>query len=314
MAMNSEIFLIVLPVFLVIGLGFSLKRTGLVNSEFLFSLNRLIYYIALPALLFYKIAMADFIVSFNGALLTGLVVSVLIIFVISYGYAGIRNYRPSVQGAFCQGAFRGNLAYIGLAIVYNAFGEEGFAVAGILLGFLVPLFNFLSVLALILPQRRDTYQIGTFFLVKQIAYNPLILASFGGIIWSFLGLPLPQIVDRALGIVTGMSLPLALIAIGASFSFGKLRGDLAVAALSAGLKIVILPTLTGGLLFLLGVRGQELAIGVLLAGTPTATAAYIMAQQMKSDAELSGAIIMLSTLCSLVTYTIALYFLQFIGV
>jgi hypothetical protein len=313
MAMKSEIFLIVLPVFLVIGLGFSLKRTGLVNSEFLFSLNRLIYYIALPALLFYKIAMADFLVSFNGALLTGLVVSVLIIFVISYGYAGIRRYRPSVQGAFCQGAFRGNLAYIGLAIVYNAFGEKGFAVAGILLGFLVPLFNFLSVLALILPQRRDTYQLGTFFLVKQIAYNPLILASFSGIIWSFLGLPLPQIVDRALGIVTGMSLPLALIAIGASFSFRKLRGDLEVAALSAGLKIVILPTLTGGLLFLLGVRGQELAIGVLLAGTPTATAAYIMAQQMKSDAELSGAIIMLSTLCSLATYTFALYFLQFIG-
>jgi hypothetical protein len=61
------------------------------------------------------------------------------------------------------------------------------------------------------------------------------------------------------------------------------------------------------------VRGQELAIGVLLAGTPTATAAYIMAQQMKSDAELSGAIIMLSTLCSLATYTFALYFLQFIG-
>jgi hypothetical protein len=150
-------------------------------------------------------------------------------------------------------------------------------------------------------------------LVKQIAYNPLILASFSGIIWSFLGLPLPQIVDRALGIVTGMSLPLALIAIGASFSFRKLRGDLEVAALSAGLKIVILPTLTGGLLFLLGVRGQELAIGVLLAGTPTATAAYIMAQQMKSDAELSGAIIMLSTLCSLATYTFALYFLQFIG-
>jgi predicted permease len=312
--MNSEIFLIVLPVFLVIGLGFSLKRTGLVNSDFLFNLNRLIYYIALPALLFYKIATADFFVSFNGPLLAGLVVSILTIFVVSYGYGSLRGYRPSIHGAFCQGAFRGNLAYVGLAIVYNAYGEEGFAVAGILLGFLVPLFNFLSVVALILPKRRDSYRMGTFFWVKQIAYNPLILASFGGIIWSFVALPLPQIVDRAFGIVTGMSLPLALIAIGASFSFRKLRGDLAVAALSACLKIVILPTLAGGILLLLGVRGQELAIGVLLAGTPTATAAYIMAQQLKSDAELSGAIIMLSTLFSLATYTLALYLLQFMGV
>jgi predicted permease len=219
-----------------------------------------------------------------------------------------------VQGAFCQGAFRGNLAYIGLAIVYSAYGEKGFAVAGILLGFLVPLFNFLSVVALLLPQRRASYRMGKYFLVKQIAYNPLILASFSGIIWSFLALPLPGIVERALAIVTGMSLPLALISIGASFSFRKLRGDLAVAALSAFLKIGVLPALAGGILILLGVGGEELAIGVLLAATPTATAAYIMAQQLKSDAELSGTIIMLSTLCSLATYTFALYLLQFLAV
>ena len=312
--MNSEIFLIVLPVFLVIGLGFSLKKTGLVGSEFLLSLNRLIYFIALPALLFYKIATADFLVSFNGPLLAGLVISTLTVFILSYTYGSLRGYQPSAHGAFCQGAFRGNLAYIGLALVYNAYGEEGFAVAGILLGFLVPLFNFLSVLALLLPQRRDSYSMGTFFWVKQVVYNPLILASFGGIVWSFLALPLPLIVDRAFGIVTGMSLPLALIAIGASFSFSKLRGDLAVATLAASLKIVLLPLLAGGILILLGVRGQELAIGVLLAGTPTATAAYIMAQQLKGDAELSGAIIMISTLCSLGTYTFALYFLKFLGV
>ncbi len=312
--MDSEIFLVVLPVFLVIGLGFSLKKTGLVDSDFLFKLNRLIYYIALPALLFYKISMADFFASFNGALLGGLVISVLTIFVISYGYGSLRGYRSSVHGAFCQGAFRGNLAYIGLAIVYNAYGEEGFAIAGILLGFLVPLFNFLSVVALIFPQRRDNHSMGMSFWLKQIANNPLILASFGGIIWSFLRLPMPQIIDRAFGIITGMSLPLALIAIGASFSLRKLRGDLAIAALATCFKIVVLPTLAGGILILLGVRGQELAIGVLLAGTPTATAAYIMAQQLKGDAELSGAIIMLSTLFSLATYTLALYLLQFIGI
>ena len=312
--MNSEIFLIVLPVFLVIGLGFSLKRTGLVNSDFLFNLNRLIYYIALPALLFYKIGTADFKTSFNGLLLAGLVVSVLVIFVISYGYASLRGYRPSVHGTFCQGAFRGNLAYIGLAIVYNAYGEAGFAVAGILLGFIVPLFNFLSVVALLLPNRRDSYQMGFFFWVKQIGSNPLILASFGGISWSFLELPIPQVVDRALGIITGMSLPLALISIGASFSFRKLQGDLGIAALSTCFKVVIMPALTAAVLILFGIHGQELAIGVLLAGTPTATAAYIMAQQLKGDAELSGAIIMLSTLCSLATYTLALYFLHLFSV
>lgn len=111
-----------------------------------------------------------------------------------------------------------------------------------------------------------------------------------------------------------MSLPLALLSIGASFSFRKLQGDLAVAALATCFKVVFLPLLTGVVLFLLGIHGMELAIGVLLAGTPTATAAYIMAQQLKGDAELSGAIIMLSTLCSLATYTLALYVLHLLGI
>ncbi len=308
--MNSEIFLIVLPVFLVIGLGFCLKRTALIHGAFIYDLNRLVYYIALPALLFYKIAGADFFASFNGSLLGGMILVITTVFILSYVLGRLRGYSPAVRGAFCQGAFRGNLAYIGLAIVYNAYGEEGFTKAGILLGFLVPYMNVLSVMALMLPHRREKLGMGRFFWLQQVATNPLIVASFVGILWSFLGLSLPRIVDRALDIVTGMSLPLALISIGASFSFQRLRGDLAPAAVSAAIKIVLMPVLTVLVLLVLGVQGQELAIGVLLAATPTATAAYIMAQQLKCDAELSGAIIMLSTLCSVITYSLALYLLH----
>lgn len=308
--MTSQILLIVLPVFLVIGLGFCLKRTALVHDAFIHDLNRLVYYIALPALLFYKIAGADFFASFNARLLGGMILAITLVFLLSYGVGRFFGYSPAVQGAFCQGAFRGNLAYIGLAIVYNAYGEQGFTRAGILLGFLVPYMNVLSVVALILPHRRQNLEMGRFFWLQQIATNPLIAASFVGIFWSFLGLPLPQILDRALDIVTGMSLPLALIAIGASFSFRKLRGDLRPAAISAGMKIVLMPLLAALLLLALGVHGQEMAIGVLLASTPTATAAYIMAQQLKCDAELSGAIILLSTLCSVFTYSLSLYLLH----
>ena len=311
--MQSDVLVIVLPVFLVIGLGFGLKRTGLVGPDFLFQLNRLIYYIALPALLFYKISTADFSASFNGALLFGLLATTLIIFLLSLGYASLRPWSPAMRGAFCQGSFRGNLAYVGLAIVYNAYGETGFTVAGILLGFMVPLFNFLSVLALSLPHRESRRGPGGVDLLKQVCGNPLIIASFVGISWSYLELPLPQVVDRALNIITGMSLPLALISIGASFSFKKLRGDLGVACLVTCIKIVLMPLLATGLLLLLGIRGDELGIGILLAGTPTATAAYIMAQQMRCDAELSGAIIMLSTLCSLFAYTAGLFLLRFSG-
>ena len=110
---------IVLPVFLVIGLGFALRRTALIDANFLYQLNRLIYYIALPSLLFYKIGTADFGASFNEALVLGLILVIAIGFALSYTWAALRGYPPAVRGTFSQGAFRGNLAYIGLAMVFT---------------------------------------------------------------------------------------------------------------------------------------------------------------------------------------------------
>ncbi|WP_298435027.1 AEC family transporter [Geobacter sp.] len=144
--------------------------------------------------------------------------------------------------------------------------------------------------------------------------NPLVIASFAGILWSFLHLSMPVILDRSLKIATGMSLPLALLAIGGSFSPERLRGDLVMAGLAAGVKVLLLPLIAAGLLVAFGVRGQDLGIGVLFAATPSATATYIMAHQMRGNAELAGSIVMMSTLLSVFSFTLALYLLRRIGV
>jgi hypothetical protein len=313
MPLFVDILTIVLPVFLVIVLGYLLKRLELIDATFLYQTNRLVYYICLPLLLFYKIGTADFFANFNGALVIGSAMAIAAGFLLSYGYAALRGYPPAARGAFSQGAFRGNLAYMGLAIVFNAYGETGFTRAGILMGFLVPVLNLFAVLALLLPHRRSDGGQGAVFWVKQLVGNPLIIASFAGIAWSYLQLPVPVILDRSLHIATGMTLPLALIAIGGSFSLEKLKGDLVRAAFATGFKLIWLPLIAAGLLLLLGVGGQELAIGVLFAGTPTATATYIMAHQLKGDAELAGSIVMMSTALSAVTYTIALLMLRSFG-
>ncbi len=313
MTLFLDIVLIVLPVFFIIGLGFSLKDTGLVDRSFLFQLNRLIYYVALPALLFYKISTANFSASFNPVLLAGMIISVVIVFGVSYLYSVFRGYPPAMRGAFSQGSFRGNMAYMGLPIVFNAYGESGFAVAGILLGFLVPVLNFFAVLALLLPQQQREHKIGASFWAYQFVFNPLIVASFVGVIWSFFNIPMPPVLDKALSILTGMSLPLALIAIGASFSPKAMQAEIGKALLATGIKLMWMPLLTAGILLSFGIKGEELAIGVIFAGTPTATTAYIMAQQLKSDAELSGSIIMLSTMLSIISYSVALYILKSFG-
>jgi predicted permease len=313
MSLFLEILTIVLPVFLVIALGYGLKRVGLIDAAFLFQTNRLIYYIALPLLLFQKIGTSDFFANFNGTLVLGSASVIAVGFAVSYGWAALRGYPPEACGTFSQGAFRGNLAYVGLAIVMNAYGETGVTRGGILMGFLVPVLNFFAIVALLLPHKGEGERSRGLW-VRQMVYNPLILASFAGIFWSFLHLPVPTVIGRALEIASDMTLPLALIAIGGAFSLEKLKGDLVMAACATGIKIVWLPLFAAILLYSLGVRGEDLGIGVLFAGTPTATATYIMAHQMKGDAELAGSIVMMTTLLSAFTYTAALLALRSAGI
>src|SRR5210317_932029 len=112
MNLFTDIVNIVLPVFSVIALGWLLRRLGLIDSVFLKQTNRLVYYVCLPLLLFYKIGTADFFANFNGRLVIGSIVAVTITFLASYAYAVFRNYPANARGVFSQGSFRGNIAYI----------------------------------------------------------------------------------------------------------------------------------------------------------------------------------------------------------
>ena len=308
-----DTLIIVMPVFLVIALGTLLFRLRLMDDNFLRQTNKLVYVVFLPLLLFHRIGKADFDSFFNAPLVIGSSLIIALTFVISYGYASLRGYSGPVKGSFSQGSFRGNLAYVGLAICMNSYGENGLTSAGMLMGFLVPVLNLFAILALLLPQRRQTHGYTPNWF-KQLAFNPLIVASFLGLLWSFFELPLPIIVDRALGISTGLSLPLALLAIGGSFSLSRIKGDLQLAGLATVIKLVLLPILAVAILIPLGVRGQDLGIGILMAGTPAATATYIMAHQMKGDADLAGSIVMLSTLLSALSYTAILLLLKWGGI
>lgn len=305
MQLCYETVIIVLPVFMVIGLGSLLHRFKLLDDSFLFQTNKLVYIVFLPLLLFYKISTADFASYFSAPLVFGSSIVIALGFAGSYLYALLRKLPAAVHGSFSQGAFRGNIAYVGLAICLNAYGDEGLTSAGILMGFLVPVLNLFAILALILPHKR-TSQGNSPGWLTQLALNPLILASFLGLFWSYFEIPMPVILDRSLRITSGVTLPLALLAIGGSFSLKRIRGDMKLAGLASIIKLLLLPLLAYLLLTGLNVSGRDLAIGILLSGTPAATATYIMAHQMNGDAELAGSIVMISTLASALSYTLIL--------
>jgi predicted permease len=202
-------------------------------------------------------------------------------------------------GALAQGSFRGNLAYIGLALAFNLYGSPGLSKAGVLTGFMIPFMNFFSILGLILFRPAARSKWGWGFLIRSVFLNPLIMASFIGLGFSYGSWQLPGILANTFRLLSGLSLPLALISLGGNLSFRGIKGELTPAIIGTLLKLIFLPSV-GVLLLRYGqITGLDFSLTVILLACPTAVVTYIMASELGGDKELSASIIMLSTLISM---------------
>lgn len=302
-----EILSIVLPVFIVILIGSLLMRLKLFNSEFVITSNRLVFFVFLPLLMFYNIAVSDFQEVFSPINILIIVSVIIIVFVGIFLASKLFKMPGTMIGTFAMSSFRSNFAYIGLPVCYYAFGEHGLTVASILMGFAAPVLNILAVLALVIG---DLKNLSFRVLLKETIGNPVVIACIAGILFSVSELPLPIFIDRTLDTITGISLPLALLCIGATTSFTQVKGSAALIGVSGLIKLGIMP-----LLGLLGVYAAGLTIGVteqvmiILLACPTATSSYIFASAMKGDPDLASGTIVATTMASIVTFVIWLHLL-----
>lgn len=308
-----DILLSVFPVFLLIALGVLLRRYGFLNEGFIDSANSLVYYILLPALLFQEISDARFQEAFSAPLVLGGYAAILSTFGIAFAMSG--NLGPSERGSFLQGTIRANFAYVGLPIVFNVAGQGGLRKAGILLGFVVPFLNALSIIALILPHGlgKGSGPGTARRILRQLVSNPAILGAMAGIAWSIFELPLPDLARRTLKLLSPATLPLSLLCLGASFSVDRARKGFALASLAAFLKLVVLTGLGVAAYRWMGVSGEDLAVGIIMLGCPTAVITYVMAAQMSGDPDLAGTIVITSTAASAVTITGWLFLIRYMG-
>jgi predicted permease len=306
----------VFPVFFVIAIGALARRYRFLDEPFVQKANSLVYYLLLPALLFHEIGTSDFQRAFSLQLVAGGYVATLAVFLLAFPVSRRLGLSPGERGAFIQGAFRANLAYVGLPVVLNAAGVEGLRKAGILLGFLVPLLNALAIMALLLPHEEGKRGGGwesARRIAAQIAANPIILSCFLGISWSMLRLPMSGIPGKTLSILSSATLPLSLLCLGGSFSFERARSGFRIAALSSAMKIVLLTGIGIAAYRWMGLGGDDLRIGAIMLGCPTAVVTYVMASQLKGDPDLAGTIVIVSTAASAFTITGWLFFLRAMG-
>ena len=300
----EDILKTILPIFVIILLGWGLRRLDFMKEGFLKPANRLVYYVAIPAMIFREIAEAELVQHFSLVLVaTTLVPLILVALIGLILIRGIKLQRYRV-GSFLQCSFHGNLGYIGLAVAFYFLGDQGFTRASILAGFVMLLQNFLAVVALSRFNKEPDQKISTLSLVRRVLLNPVIISAMAGMAFSLTGLNLPVILDRSLKILSGMALPLALLVIGTSISFAQMRQQLRLTALIGVLKLLLLPA-TGLILFhLLQLQRIEYLPALILLASPTATVSYVMASEMAGDTDMATAAISVTTLVSAVTFTL----------
>lgn len=295
----------ILPIFLVILTGTLLRRYAFLPREILGPLNRLVFYLAIPAMIFQKVASASWQEHFQATVLAGILLPVGGMFLLMLALSRLLRMPGPEKRTFVQCSYHGNLGYIGLAVCFYALGDEGLIRASFLAGFLMLLQNFLSVLVLGLGRAAGKPSSkGPGYILSQILLNPVIISALAGLVFAFGGLGLPVLVDRSLEIISGMALPLALLVIGASLSFHLMREHL-LAVLGVGLvKILLLPGLGMLVCAALGLEISEFAPGLLLLAAPPATVTVVLSAQMNGSPNLASAAVALNTLASALGYAL----------
>jgi predicted permease len=303
----AEVLTSVLPIFLLILLGWVFKRSALLEVYGWVALERLTYYVLFPCLLGVTLAEAEFhdfaIRGVAGAI-------VLATTIVTAGLLAVRKVffpdGPLFTSVY-QGSVRMN-TYIGLSIAATFYGEAGLAAAALAIAIIVPLVNVACVL--MLGWFGNAAGQGLRGMLTACFKNPLILGSFVGLALNVTGIGMPPLLGPMAQILAEAALPLGLLAVGAALNFEAIKQTGAIVVATSAIKLVMLPLLTWGLLKLFGVNGVEGAVAILFNALPTATSSYILASQYGGDAKLMASIISVETLLSMLTLSAVLAFLM----
>lgn len=305
----------ILPIFLLAPIGAYLRYRGILPLSFFQLANKFVFQVTLPITLFYDVV-TNGAVNFGSPLTLfcacALGVELLLLLLIIPLFVKDNAKR----GAMIQGAFRSNVAIIGIPLIASLFGDAGSAAMTAVVAVMVTLFNISAVIVLSIfapAEKKLKPRELLLNIIKKIVKNPLIIAIIIGMLFRLLPFRLPIFVDKTLVYLDGLTIPLALMSIGATFEVSQLRGRLGLAALTTLLRCVIIPTAAIIAAIAFGFRGPDLCVVMLIFGASSAVASYIMAQNMGADSLLAGQIVMLTTLTSAFTLFAGTYILRLFG-
>lgn len=314
-ALNATI-----PVFLVIALGYVLQRVHFLNDAFNKTANEFVFRCALPVSLFRSIAGMDFYSEFDLGFCLFCFLGTTVMFLGIWAAAWFFMKDKGRVGAFAQASARSSAAVLGIALAVNIYGDAGMVPMMIMSA--VPFFNVYSVLILsfspqvddeghLLPAARGLGAVKK--ACVNVAKNPLILGILAGLPFALLRVKVPTMLDSALSSIGATATPIALLVVGASFSGGEALKRWKGAAVSSLVKLFLLPGIFLPLAAMLGFRNSQMIAILIMTGSPTAVASFVMAKNMHADGVLTANAVLLSTVLSAVSITFWLYLMKTLG-
>jgi len=301
---------VVVPVFVVMFLGYILKKWGVISSGFLTSGNKIVYYIGLPALLFRGVYTIDIGEYIDAKFIAFTVITSIAAFFIIWGVSAIFLKEKTVLASFAQGAYRGSFALLGTPLIINLAGDAGMARAALVMVFVVPFFNVFSILALA-PCTGE--KLGFWATIWAVLKNPSNVMIAFGIVLAVFDLSLPIMVNGAINTTANLATPLALLCLGGGMVFHGFDAKFKYAMIGSVIKIAIMPIIMIAIAVAFGFRDYDLAVIMLLFAVPSAVVGYSMAAQMGGDTYIAGTIVVISTIMGAVTITVYIYVLRVLG-
>lgn len=286
----------VLPMFLIIGTGYLVRRAGRLDEADLQKFNEVGFRLFLPCHLFMTIWRADFRSTIPPSFMVLVVACTLLVFLLAAVFTQPMKGSPQ-RGVLIQGIFRSNFILIGIPLITYLCGEESSSATSVVISVIVPLFNVLAVTALCVFKGE---RVSLRKVLKDILTTPLVLGSILGFSARLLQLPLDSFppLMSALNSLSQIATPLLLFILGASFQSSGVSRYKGLLSICLIVRLVIVPffaMLTGSLM---GFRGQYLCILLAVFGSPCASSSYILAQQMGGDVELAEDIVVIGTAVS----------------
>ena len=307
---------VTIPIFLVILLGYILRRIGFLTEGFVETANKYVFSVALPVMLFKDIATSEILNDMDIKFVIYCMSVTIAMFILVWIFAAITLKDKTMVGAYAQGAARGSAAILGVTFVENICGNAG--MAPLMIVSAVPFFNVLSVIILTFSANKgqDDFSEKGKRIKKaciNILKNPIIIGIFVGIPFAILNIDIPEIPMRTINYVAQTATPIALIAIGGGFDGKQALTRLKLALSASFIKLVALPAVFLPLACYLEFKPSEIVAILIMLASPTTVSSYIMAKNMKNDGVLASNIVVITTLVSSVTLTAWIFILRTLG-